>query len=234
MSDKNLSHADLNQHLHTIPLFSGIQEDVLETLVKACRMRQLQKGELLFNQMDPAEAVYIVHSGCIVLFLATPDGRELVINEMHPCDCFGELALITGRPRSTGAMARVPSVIISIPSDCFMEVLKRDTELMQRVLELTAQRLRVSSERESALAFLDSKARISRVLLLLDRQASEKGEIEITQEELAQHVGLARQTVTKILGQWQTIGWVKTSRGKVVLLDREALQNQAEKWEPFL
>ncbi len=197
-------------------------------------MRQLQRGEILFSQMDPAEAVYIVHSGCIALFLATPDGRELVINEMHPFDCFGELSLITGRPRSTAAMARVPSVIISIPSDCFMEVLRRDAELMQRVLELTAQRLRVSSERESALAFLDSKARVSRVLLLLDHQAGAEGEIKITQEELAQHVGLARQTVTKILGEWRTAGWIETSRGEVVVLDREALQNQAEKWEPFL
>jgi CRP/FNR family cyclic AMP-dependent transcriptional regulator len=231
MPEYEKRHSRLNSFLHTVPLFEGVQDEILERLVENCRIRRLHKDELLFNQMDPAEGVYIVQSGCIALFLATPDGRELVINEMHPGDCFGELSLITGRPRSTGALARVPSEILLIPSICFMDILNADAELMHRVLELTAQRLRVSSERESALAFLDSKARISRVLLLLDHQTSDEGAIKITQEQLAQHAGLARQTVTKILGQWQARGWIETSRGKIKLRDRDALRKQAEKWD---
>jgi CRP-like cAMP-binding protein len=87
----------------------------------------------------------------------------------------------------------------------------------------TASRLRVSSERESALAFLDSSARIARVLLNLDQQAGENGMVKITQEELAQHVGLTRQTVAKTLGEWRGRGWVETRRGKILILDDQAL-----------
>lgn len=188
----------------------------------------MERGELLFSQSDPAEAVYIVYSGCIALFLATPDGKELVINEMDPGDCFGELSLITHQPRSTSAAAREPSLIITIPSDRFMELLKDEPELMKRILELTAQRLRISSERESALAFLDSSARVARVLLLLEHQEGGEGLVTITQEVLAQHAGLARPTVTKILSQWRSAGWIETQRAKVIVLDRAALQRQLE------
>jgi len=86
----------------------------------------------------------------------------------------------------------------------------------------------MSSERESALAFLDSSARVARVLLLLAYQEGDEGVITITQENLAQHAGLARPTVTKILSQWRSAGWIETERTKIIVLDREALQRQLE------
>ncbi len=215
-------------YLSSIPLFEGISERALALFAQSSHVRWVEKGETLFTQTDPADTVYIVRSGCISLFLATPDGRELVINEMYPGDCFGELSLITERPRSTGAMAREYSEVIVIPHDRFMEGLETEPELMRRVLETTAQRLRVSSERESALAFLNSSARVSRVLLRLDQLAKEEGTVHITQEELAQYVGLARQTVAKTLGQWRRAGWIRTGRGKIEIVDRAALVSLRE------
>jgi CRP-like cAMP-binding protein len=73
------------------------------------------------------------------------------------------------------------------------------------------------------LAFLDAHARLARVLLELDRQNEERGDITISQEELAQRSGLIRQTVAKTLGQWRRKGWLLTGRGQIVLLNREAL-----------
>jgi CRP/FNR family cyclic AMP-dependent transcriptional regulator len=226
MVNASISQPELIRFLHSIPLFLGMTEEALEEIVRYSRLRKMQRGELLFYQTDLADAVYIVYSGCIALFLATPDGKELVINEMGPGDCFGELSLITNQPRSTSAVAREPSLIITIPADQFMAILTSNPELMQRILELTAQRLRMSSERESALAFLDSSARVARVLLLLELQEGGEGVITITQEVLAQHAGLARPTVTKILSQWRSAGWIETKRTKVLVLDREALQLQ--------
>jgi CRP-like cAMP-binding protein len=86
----------------------------------------------------------------------------------------------------------------------------------------------MSSERESALAFYDSHARVARVLLLLEHEEGGEGVITVTQEVLAQHAGLARPTVTKILSQWRSAGWIETERTKIVVLDREALQHQLE------
>jgi CRP-like cAMP-binding protein len=49
------------------------------------------------------------------------------------------------------------------------------------------------------------------------------GFLTISQEELARHTGLTRQTVAKSLGRWRRAGWLLTGRGKIVLLDRAAI-----------
>jgi CRP/FNR family cyclic AMP-dependent transcriptional regulator len=231
MPDARYSLSERIRFLASIPLFSGIREDVLESLARSAPVKKMDKGELLFYQTDPSDSVYIVRSGCISLFLATPDGRELVINEMRAGDCFGELGLVTGLPRSTGAMTRELSLVLRIPKEAFMQALETEPRLMRRVLRMTAQRLRVSSERESALAFLDSDARIARVLLLLHRQTEGRGVVRITQEELAQFAGLIRQTVAKTLGKWRSDGWIETGRGKIHLKDIRALESLTEEFE---
>jgi CRP-like cAMP-binding protein len=94
---------------------------------------------------------------------------------------------------------------------------------------MTAQRLRVSSERESALAFLDASARIARVLLQMAETEDDPGSITITQEELAQRVGLTRQTVASTLGKWRRDGWVDTGRGEIRIIKRSVLEHFAFK-----
>jgi len=214
---------DLEQALRRAPILEGVSERVVSELAYSGRIRRLDKGEVLFRQTDPADSAYFVHSGSIAIYLATYDGRELVINKMYPVECFGELSLITNQPRSTGAAAREDSRVIVIPSGAFMAGMEQEPELMRRILESTAHRLRLSSERESALAFKSAPARIARVLLLLDRQTARAGTVYITQDELAQYVGVARQTVAKTISDWREEGLVVTNRGRIDLINRDGL-----------
>jgi CRP/FNR family transcriptional regulator len=220
---------DFLTSLKLVPLFSEIEELRLALLATSCRTRELSPGQILFYQNDPAEAVFFVLSGSIEIFLSTPDGRELVINEMHPGDCFGELSLLTDQPRSTGARAGSATRILSVPRDRFLTWLRAEPDLMRQLLETTAQRLMISSERESALAFLDSGARTARVLLQLEAQEEGAGQVSITQEELARYVGLTRQTVAKTLGIWRRQGWIRTGRGQIEILDTNRINKIAER-----
>jgi CRP-like cAMP-binding protein len=98
------------------------------------------------------------------------------------------------------------------------------------MLDMTAHRLRESSERESALAFLDAQARLARLLLQLDKQELDKGYITISQEEIAQRTGQTRQTVAKFLGRWRRKGWLITGRGRMLLLNHDALIRIEQEW----
>ncbi len=228
---KETRRPSLNFSLCSVPLFANVSEPMLAALADASHIWRVPKGRILFSQTDAAETFFVVRSGCIAIVLSTPDGRELVINEMGPGDYFGELAIVTDQPRSTSAVARETSEVIAISREAFLAALDSEPKLMREVLQTTAQRLWRSSERESALAFLDAAVRLARILLQLDRQSSADGFVTIAQEELAQHVGLTRQTVAKILGQWRRAGWVITGRGKIMLLNRAALRHQAEESE---
>ncbi len=220
--------------LRAAPILEGVSGRLISDFANSGRMRNLDRGEVLFRQTDVAESAYIVHEGSVAIYLSTYDGRELVINEMYPGDCFGELSLITNQPRSTGAVAREPGKVIVIPGDVFKTALEREPELSRRILEATAHRLRLSSERESALAFLSAPARMARVLLLLDRQTARAGTVYITQDELAHYVGVARQTVAKTLSDWRDEGSVDTKRGRIDLINRDRLfkLSRESEWPP--
>ena len=219
------SHPDaaILQFLSELPLFEGASPANLAALGGASRLREVPKGSFLFFQTDRANGVYLVRRGAIAIQLENLDGRELVINEMGPGECFGELGVLTGMDRSATAEAIVDSEVVFIPQAAFEEVLAREPALARRLLEITARRLQNSAGREEALAFHDAQQRVARLLLQLDAQAGDKGYITLSQEELAQRTGLARQTVSTILGVWRRRGWLLTGRGNIVLLNRREL-----------
>jgi CRP-like cAMP-binding protein len=224
-----LNVTEMTAFLSGLPIFEDLQSGGLASLAQVSRMRRLPKGQVLFDQSSPAHHVYIVSAGCIDLVLSTPDGRALVINSMHPGDVFGELGVLTGEARSTGAIAREPTEVVSLPRREFLAQLEKEPRLMRRMLETTSQRLRVSSEREGALAFMDAPSRLARILLRLSEQERRSPDLlTISQEDLAGHVGATRQTVAGILGRWRRRGWIITGRGKIMLVDRPALRRQAD------
>jgi CRP-like cAMP-binding protein len=218
---------DVLKFLRGVSLFSTLDEETLRLLAQESKFHRVEKGKILFFQFDPSEYAYIVQRGNISIVLSSSDGRDMVINEMRPGDMFGELGLLTKQPRSTNAIARTVSDVLVIPRDAFLRVVDAEPQLMRRILEMTAQRLQQSGEREGALAFLDAQARLARLLLGLDKLEQETGYITISQEELAHRTGLIRQTVAKALGKWRYQGYVRTRRGQIVLLNHQALREMA-------
>ncbi|HEX9013287.1 MAG TPA: Crp/Fnr family transcriptional regulator [Anaerolineaceae bacterium] len=216
-----------NEIVHLLksnPLFSGLTEKTMDALLRASRLKPVEEGGAIFLQADPPEAAYIVRSGAVEITLTSPDGRQLVINEMRQGDCFGELALVTGKRRSANALVGEAGEVLVIPRHAFLMALETEPSLALRLLKTTAQRLSNSSEFESGLAFLDAQARVARLLIELDQQAG-GGPVVASQEELADRTGLIRQTVAKTLGEWRRRGWIQTGRGRIQILDRAALEH---------
>lgn len=214
--------------LRGMQFLEDVHEAALQKLACSCRLRHLPKGSMIFFQSDPGDALYLVLSGSVAILLTSLDGRELVINEVRAGDYCGELSIITRQPHSASAITREKSDLIMIPAGPFLELLDCQPIAVRRLLESTAQRLYASSERESALAFLDAAGRVVRILLQLDQENAEKGYMVLSQDELAQRTGLSRQTVAKILGRWRRSGWLLTGRGRIMLMNRPALQKVAE------
>jgi CRP-like cAMP-binding protein len=225
MRSKSDAGAEVLGFLEGLSLFSKLSESSALTLARECRFKQVEKGEILFFQSDPSESAYIVRTGNISIILNSSDGREMVINEMHSGDLFGELGILTKKSRSTSAIARTKSELLIIPRQVFLNVIEKEPQLALRMLEMTAQRLQMSGKRESALAFMDAQARLARLLLELEEKEHDKGYVTISQEELAHHTGLIRQTVAKALGKWRRDGWLITGRGRILILNRKALED---------
>jgi CRP/FNR family transcriptional regulator, cyclic AMP receptor protein len=210
--------------IRSVRFFSNLRESSLLLLARSSRWKYLARGEILFFQADPSELAYVVRSGTISIVLNSPDGREMVVNEMHSGDMFGELGILTRKSRSASAIARSNSELLAIPRQAFLRIIDDEPQLARLILEMTASRLQMSGKRESALAFLDAQARLARLLLELEEQEHEKGYVTISQDELAHRTGLIRQTVAKALGKWRRAGWLITGRGRILILNRSALE----------
>lgn len=215
--------SEVKDFLTQLPLFSNLGEDSLHAIAHTGTFIKIKKGQFLFLQSDPPDKFYIIRAGSVSILLGCADGREMVINEMHMGDFFGELGLLTNHSRSTSAVARSESELLSFPRQAFLSFLETEPLFARRILDTVAHRLRKSSQRESALAFMDAQARLARILLLLEELAIEKGYVTISQDELAQRTGLTRQTVAKTLGKWRRAGWVITGRGHIMLLRHDEL-----------
>ena len=230
MSTKSDQAGEALEFLRGISLFSTLDEKILRLLAQASKSQRVEKGTVLFFQSDPSEGAYVVQHGIISMVLSSPDGRDMIINEMRTGDMFGELGLLTKQPRSTSAIARTVSDVLFIPRDAFLRVLDTEPQLARRMLEITAQRLQRSGEREGALAFMDAQARLARLLLELEELEQETGYITISQDELANRTGLIRQTVAKVLGKWRHQGYLLTGRGRIVLLNHDAIKEMSKQF----
>lgn len=224
MKGRGETSTEILAFLHSVPVFSCLKETSARRLAGASRFQRINKGEILFFLSDPGETAYVVRSGAVSIVLNSPDGREMVINEMHPGEMFGELELLTRKGRSAGAVARTNGELLVIPSEAFLRAVDEEPRLVRFILELTADRLQKSTTRLIALAFMDAQARLARTLLALEQEEREAGYVTVSQEELASDSGLIRQTVAKALGEWRRNGWVLTGRGRIVVLNRKALE----------
>src|SRR5512140_3093767 len=207
-----------------LPFFSQLNEFTARQLAETSHFHHLTKGEILFFDSDPCEAVYVVRSGTISIVLNSPDGREMIIDEVHPGEMLGELEALTGKPRSAGATARANAEVLVVSPEAFLRAVESDPLLARRVLDVTARRLQKSTRRQTDLAFTNAHARLARALLTLEEEQRATGYVTISQEELARGTGLIRQTVAKALGEWRRNGWLLTGRGRIVVLNRKALE----------
>jgi CRP/FNR family cyclic AMP-dependent transcriptional regulator len=224
MTTRSAPLSEILKFLGSVRSFSRLSEASLLLLARSGRFEHLAKGQILFFQSDPSESAYIVRNGKISIVLINSDGREMVINEMQTGDMFGELGILTKKPRSTSAVARSNSELFVVPRHVFLRMVEDEPSLARLILEMTANRLQMSGKRESALAFLDAQARLARLLLELEEQEHDKGYVTISQDELAHRTGLIRQTVAKALGKWRRAGWLITGRGRILILNRKALE----------
>jgi CRP/FNR family transcriptional regulator, cyclic AMP receptor protein len=210
-------------------LFRGLPAATIRQLSALSIRRSYGSGAIVFSQADPGDALYGVVTGKIRISAASPDGREVFLNIMEPGDTFGEIALLDGRHRTATASATVPSELIIITRDHFLELLKAEPELVSHVVQLLCERIRWTSNLAEESALLGVPERLARRLLSLGKlhgHETPKGvELRISQEELARFLGLSRQVVNQYLQDWKGQGWLTLGRGKIAIVDEHALRD---------
>ena len=218
-------------------LFRGLPAATIQQISALSIRRSYSNGAIVFSQADPGDALYGVVKGKIRISASSPGGREMFLNIMEPGDTFGEIALLDGRRRTATASTTAPSELIIITRDHFLELLKREPELVSHVVQLLCERIRWTSGLAEESALLSVPERLARRLLSLGQlhgHGTPNGvELSISQEEVARFLGLTRQVVNQYLQTWKVQGWLTLGRGKIVIIDEHALRDVVAAHSPL-
>ena len=143
-----------------------------------------------------------------------------------PGDSFGEFALLaSGRSAAVSVAALERGETLSVGREAFRGLVPSHPSFMDVLVALLAERLRYSDERILAAHFLDADARVRWALLQARAGLRRHGwaSSPLTQENLAELAGTARGTVNRVLREEQDRGVVTLERGRIRVLDPEAL-----------
>ncbi len=211
-------------------LFAELSPADLRALSAHLRRRRCAKGQIIFAQADPGASLFVLESGFVKVVLASPDGKELVLNAFGPGDVFGELALLDGEPRSADAVAQEDCQLLVLQRDDFVRFLEERPRVAVSLLAVLSRKLRHTTQQVQDVAFLDVPTRLAKALLELaeaqGRPLAGGRALRVTQSELAGMIGAARESVSRWLTFYEGQGLIRRGRGQVTVLRPEALRRR--------
>ena len=212
--------------LSSMDLFAEVQRELLEPIVKESNVRELQRGDFLFSEGDDANDLFIVLEGRVAIANRSFDGRESVVALMEAGDLFGEMPLFRPDGRSADARVLENSSVVVIPYAPVKSLYLKNPELLWRIVDMLAERLKVMDMALADSMFLDVTGRTAKRLLEL-AGGDDEFELPVTQEELAGMIGASRERVNKSLASFIKLGWLTQKGEKYVILDRKQLEIRA-------
>ena len=214
-------------------IFQGVDPEAAEALAKEMETIEFRKGDIVFNEGEAGDSLYIVLSGKIKLGRRAADGRQNLVSIMGPSDMLGELSLFDPGPRTATATAVTDTRLARLKKSSLRPWLNIRPEIAEQLLRVLARRLRRTNNMLADLIFTDVPGRVAKALLQLARQfgSQESGLLrvthDLTQEEIAQLVGASRETVNKALADFAHRGWLRLEGKSVLILEPERLARRA-------
>ena len=111
------------ESLSQVPLFKRLEPHELEKLAEEVEQVNYQAGDIIFNERDRGDALYVVETGSVRIWVWDEDVQEVTLAELKPGEFFGELAVLDRGERSTSATAIVDTHLHRLSSDDFQQFL---------------------------------------------------------------------------------------------------------------
>ena len=214
-------------------LFSTAPRELLSDLAARASTVVLSPNEILFMKGDPGDRLYIVATGAIRIGAMSPEGREVSYGVLGPGAVLGEIAVIDGGERSADAKAIEPTTLLSIERRDVLAFLHNHPAQALELLKLLCGRIRSADEMLDDVVFMSLPNRLAKHLLTLEQivgmtdRAAGRTEVRLSQQMLAEHLGISRESVNKVLSKWEEIGIVSLGRGRIGLERMEELREIA-------
>jgi CRP/FNR family transcriptional regulator len=203
-------------------------EQELTAVQKITHFRKVARGEEVFAEGDPAEALYILSSGRVEIFKLNADGKKQLLRAISPGDMFAEAVMFSGASYPAFADATMDSELLVITRRDLVQLLYTHPQLSLKMLGALAHLLMKFNKMIEDLTLKEVPARVASLLLDYSEQTGRKTfTLDMKMGELAEQVGTARETLSRTMRKLRYEGIIGVQGKTITILNTELLEEVA-------
>ena len=190
------------------------------------------QGAVLFVQGQLPRGIFVLCKGSVKLVINSASGTTAIVKLAEPGDVLGLSATISGKPYAVTAETIDPCQVNFVKRDDFLRFLKDDSEACFKVAEQLSENYHRACKEVRWLGLSHSAAeKLAKLLLEWSSKNRESGKAEpwlkrrLTHEEIAQMMGLSRETVTRVFTDFRKQRLIQQNGCTLVIPDRVALKS---------
>lgn len=194
--------------------------DFQQWVAANAKWRNYKAGQLIYLAGDPSDGLYGLASGAIEITFPLIAEEPVVLHRAQIGFWIGDMAEFTEEPRVITMTAAADSRLLHITSAALRQIVSERPHYWISFYKLSRKNVTLALSMLAETLSLSVRARICRRLL---KATEVSAEIDLTQEQLAKLLGLARTTVSSELVKLQSQGAIEIGYGKLRVLDRSVL-----------
>ena len=217
------------QILKNTPFFAGLSGPDLDALMDIARIREHQRGELLFSDGEEATGFFVVLDGKVKVYKLSPEGKERILHVIHPGGTFAEAAIFGDGLYPAYAEPLQISTLLFLPKDGFLDLFLHNGRIAINMIAGLSRFLRQFANQIEELTFKDVPSRLARYLMDLSRGTKQTLELPISKSQLASNLGTVSETLSRTLRKLSEDDLINVSGKTVKILDFDRLEELADK-----
>lgn len=215
--------------LQQIPLFSELNSDELQEIMKSGSTFHFPKGSLIFQEDDEYRGFYIVLQGSVKVYKLTGDGKETIFHIITPMNTLAEVPIFLGGGYPAYAQALENTKVILMQKNGFLGMLYQHPGIAIKMLAGLSKRLKVLGAQIENLTSHDVKSRLAKYLYdeyqkVTDTVVIPTITLPISKSLLAARLGTIGETLSRAFKKLQEEGFIEVKRNKIFFKDINGLR----------
>lgn len=221
---------DLPKILRQSPLFAGTTDEDINAILRICKVREYERGEILFDEGDVAQGFYIVAAGRVKVYKLSPEGKERILHVVQSGGNFAEAAIFADGLYPASAEPLEKSTLIFFPKRDFLDLLTAQGQIAINMIGGLSRFLRLFAGQIEELTFRDVPSRLARYLLDLNNERNGAVELPTSKSAIASRLGTVSETLSRTFRKLSDEGLIRVEGKTIVILDAERLSDLAERF----
>ncbi|WP_216629293.1 Crp/Fnr family transcriptional regulator [Qipengyuania soli] len=204
-------------------LFSALDPALRVHLLRNAAVREFGDGQIIQQRGERADGFWLIEEGSVMVGQFLPEGEFRAVALLGPGDSYGELAVFAGKPRIVDAVSRGNSRVRLIAARPFLEALSNYPASTRALLGALSEQLQDTLAQLAGLRRGTNPQRLAAILANMASDQDQPASVVVTQQELADLLGVTRATANAALRELQKLGLVQRGYGAVTIPVRDRL-----------